>query len=212
MRTLQRVVRRAGLPVEYSKGFNPHMNVSIAQPLSVGMYSDGEYMDVMLTEEVDEQLINEKLNENAPTGIKFMGARKVEDTADGKKVPQAMALIDAAKYTVAIKYEDTSSLEEEIQKLLKQDKWETLKKSKSGEKIVDIKELVKDFRYNINENNLEIDCLVACGSRANLSADLLAQFIKANTSNAKVDAFVDIKREELYVKKGRELVPIIDFV
>ena len=39
MRTIQRIIRRSGLPVEYSKGFNPHMALSIAQPLSVGVYS-----------------------------------------------------------------------------------------------------------------------------------------------------------------------------
>ncbi|MDZ5035507.1 TIGR03936 family radical SAM-associated protein, partial [Clostridium perfringens] len=47
MRTIQRVIRRADLPMEYSKGFNPHMALSIAQPLSVGVYSDAEYMDIV---------------------------------------------------------------------------------------------------------------------------------------------------------------------
>ena len=48
MRTIQRIIKRSGLPVEYSKGFNPHMALSIAQPLSVGVYSDGEYLDLVL--------------------------------------------------------------------------------------------------------------------------------------------------------------------
>ena len=50
MRTIQRIIKRSGLPVEYSKGFNPNMALSIAQPLSVGVYSDGEYLDLVLTE------------------------------------------------------------------------------------------------------------------------------------------------------------------
>lgn len=49
MRTIQRIIRRSGLPIEYSKGFNPHMTLSIAQPLSVGVYSEGEYMDIVLS-------------------------------------------------------------------------------------------------------------------------------------------------------------------
>ena len=52
MRTIQRIIRRSGVPIEYSKGFNPHMALSLAQPLSVGVYSDGEYMDIVLTEEI----------------------------------------------------------------------------------------------------------------------------------------------------------------
>ena len=39
LKTIQKNIRRAGLPVEFSQGFNPHMNTSIAQPLSVGVYS-----------------------------------------------------------------------------------------------------------------------------------------------------------------------------
>ena len=57
MRTLHKVVKRAALPVKYSKGFNPHMSISIAQPLSVGMYSCGEYMDVVLEEEIDKTIL-----------------------------------------------------------------------------------------------------------------------------------------------------------
>jgi Uncharacterized protein conserved in bacteria len=68
MRTIQRVIRRAGLPIEYSKGFNPHMNLSLAQPLPVGVHSQGEYMDVVFTEELEETDILKKLNENSPQG------------------------------------------------------------------------------------------------------------------------------------------------
>ena len=62
MRTIQRIIKRSGLPVEYSKGFNPHMALSIAQPLSVGVYSDGEYLDLVLTESLGVGEVIEKLN------------------------------------------------------------------------------------------------------------------------------------------------------
>ena len=58
MRTIQRIVRRACLPVEYSKGFNPHMALAIAQPLSVGVYSEGDYLDLNLTEDMNEGFRN----------------------------------------------------------------------------------------------------------------------------------------------------------
>ena len=78
MRTIQRIIRRSGLPAEYSKGFNPHMALSIAQPLSVGVYSDGEYLDLVLTEAVGVGEVLEKLNESAPPTIKFLHATPVE--------------------------------------------------------------------------------------------------------------------------------------
>ena len=63
MRTIQRIIRRSGVPIEYSKGFNPHMALSLAQPLSVGVYSDGEYMDIVLTEEMKVADLLARLNE-----------------------------------------------------------------------------------------------------------------------------------------------------
>lgn len=212
MRTLQRIVNRAGIPVEYSKGFNPHMNMSIAQPLSVGMYSFGEYMDIQINGILDENYIIKALNNNAPSGIKFKAAKLVPEISDSKKVPQAMALIDAAKYIIRIKYDDIINLKDEIEILLKQEKWETIKKSKSGEKIVDIKELIKDFQYVIEGYELFITCIIACGSRKNLSSELLANYIANNTSSTKKDAFIDINREELYVEKDSNLIPLMDFI
>ncbi|MCM8710377.1 TIGR03936 family radical SAM-associated protein [Clostridium sp. SYSU_GA19001] len=212
LRTLQRVVRRAALPIEYSKGFNPHMTVSIAQPLSVGMYSVGEYVDMELTEYVKENYIKDVLNNNAPSGIKFLQVTLVKENNEGKKIPQAMALIDAAKYIITIKYKNTDVLKEELENLLSHENWEILKKSKSGEKLVDIRKKVKSFDFIIENNCLRIDCILSCGSKENLSAELLAQFIKNNTTAVNSVAFVDVMREELYVEKGNKFIPLCDFV
>jgi radical SAM-linked protein len=211
LRTIQRVVRRTALPVEYSKGFNPHMNTALAQPLSVGMYSKGEYMDVVFTETVEESQIIDAFNKNAPSGIKLLDAVLVNEE-EGKKVPQCMAMVDAAKYVIAINYEDTSNLDSEIEELLKTEEWNILKKTKSGEKIVNIKPMIKNFSYSIDKQKLTIEALLSCGSRENLSADLLAQFIKSNTSSVKTDSFVDIMRIDMYVKAEEKFVPICDYV
>ena len=77
MRTIQRIIRRSGVPIEYSKGFNPHMALSLAQPLSVGVYSD-EYMDIVLTEEMNVADLLARLNEAAPPTIRFFEATPIE--------------------------------------------------------------------------------------------------------------------------------------
>lgn len=208
MRTIQRTARRAGLPAEYSKGFNPHMSLSIAQPLSVGMYSEGEYMDLNLSEDLNADFVLSKLNENAPSGVKFIKASKIIDRAENKKVPQAMAMIEAAEYQIQFKYISTINLTDELKVLEKKEKWETLKKTKSGEKQVDIKSMVKNIEYSITSNMLKINCILACGSRENLSADLLAQYIRRNTTKAETETFIDIKRIELYFYKDNKLIPL----
>ena len=208
LRTIQKNIRRAGLPVEFSQGFNPHMSTSIAQPLSVGVYSSGEYMDMILTTETDEQEIVDKLNATAPSGIKYISALAIPYTLGEKKVPQAMALIDAARYTIKIKYSDVSKLEEEMTNLLEIETWNTIKKSKKGEREVNLRTLVKEFSFSIKDEFLVLNVLISTGSREHLSADLLVSYIQEKTSNAILDAFINIKREEMYFYKNEKLVPL----
>ena len=208
MRTIQKTIRRSGLPATYSRGFNPHLNLSIAQPLSVGVYSSGEYMDLPLSEEVDEQEVLDKLNAKSASGIKFLACTKIVNVEGEKKLPQAMALIDACSYRIKVKYNNTDILKEEIEKMLSQSEWKTIKKSKKGEREVDIKSLVYKFEYEVKENLLIIETLIQSGSREHLSADLLVQYIKSETTNVNEDAFVDIKREEMYYLNGDKYEPL----
>lgn len=212
LRTIQRIIRRSALPVEYSKGFNPHMSTSLAQPLSVGMYSKGEYMDIELTETVEESRIIEAFNNSAPQGVKMLDAVLVREQQEEKKVPPCMALIDASRYVISIKYDNIEKLNKEIEELLKEIEWNIVKKTKSGEKLVNIKGMIKEFSFSAEENTLKISALVSSGSRENLSADLLAQFIKNNTSNVKEDAFTDIMREDMYVHSKGGFVGLCDYV
>lgn len=208
LKTIQKNIRRAGLPIEYSQGFNPHMNTSIAQPLSVGVYSSGEYMDMVLTTEMNEEEIVDKLNKTAPSGIKYISALAVPYIEGEKKVPQAMALIDAARYTIKIKYSDVSKLEEEVNKLLEVKEWNTVKKSKKGEREVDIRPLIKEFSFWVKDEFLILNVVISTGSREHLSADLLVNYIQQKTSNSLLDSFVNIKREEMYFYKNNKLEPL----
>ena len=44
-----RLIKRTQLPIAYSNGFNPHQQLTFAIPLSLGMTSYGEYLDIQLT-------------------------------------------------------------------------------------------------------------------------------------------------------------------
>lgn len=211
-RTVQRIAKRTELPAEYSTGFNPHMELAIAQPLSVGVYSEGDYLDLLLLEDMDCDEVLRQLNEESTRDIKFLTASKTPIIHNVKKVPPAMALLDAADYKIKIKYNDANKLGEEIEKILNNEEFNILKKTKKGEKVVDIKPLVKKFNYEIEGNTLIIDTMVACGSRENLSPDLLSRYIKDNTSNVDEEAFTEIVRLEMYGYKNEKLVPLYKYV
>ncbi|MBY7024089.1 MULTISPECIES: TIGR03936 family radical SAM-associated protein [Clostridium] len=208
MRTIQKNIRRAELPMEYSKGFNPHMTMSIAQPLAVGVYSDGEYMDLVFAEEMNEKEIIDRLNSVSSSGIKFKEATKIPYIEGEKKVPQGMALIDAARYTAKVPYENIENLENEVNELLNKSDWKTIKKSKKGEKEVDIKLMIKEFKFWIKDDYLIINMVINSGSREHLAPELVVKYIQERTSYAKTESFVDIKREEMYFLKGEKLLPL----
>lgn len=208
MRTMRKIIRRAGLSINYSKGFNPHMALSLAQPLSVGVYSEGEYMDLILEAELDGKEIISRLNEKSAPGIKFIEAKRIINIENEKKLPQAMALIDACRYIIKIKYTNVSILEEEIKNLQKEATWNTIKKSKKTEREIDIKSMLYDFEYQISDNELELNILIQSGSKEHLSANTFIDYLKEKTSNVNEDAFVDIKRTEMYFLKDGEYIPL----
>lgn len=81
MRVVQRIFLRAGTPIKYSEGFNPHALISICLPLSVGMASECELMDFRVTREVDLAALPETLNAVSPEGVRFLAAYEPERKA-----------------------------------------------------------------------------------------------------------------------------------
>lgn len=208
MRTIQRIIRRSGIDIQYSKGFNPHMALSIAQPLSVGVYSEGDYLDIVLNNPMEEKELLEALNKNSTPTIKFLWAKGFEQLENIKRMPQSMALIDAARYIIKIELNSEDNVLEEMQALMEKQEWVTLKKTKKGQKEADIRPLIHELKYWIKDGMLVVNTLIATGSRENLSADLVSRYIKENVTNTNKESFVDIKREEMYLQKGEELVPL----
>lgn len=72
MRTMQRAFLRAGLPLKYSEGFNPHALISIILPLPLGMESECELMDFRLSAPLALSSIPERLNPALPEGIRAL--------------------------------------------------------------------------------------------------------------------------------------------
>ncbi len=96
---MQRAVRRAKIPAAYSEGFNPHMKLSFASALSVGVTSDAEYMDLELKDSLTEDEIAKRLRPALPEGARLLELRVLT----GK--PKAlMALTDEAVYEVEVPF------------------------------------------------------------------------------------------------------------
>ncbi|MCL2048030.1 MAG: TIGR03936 family radical SAM-associated protein [Defluviitaleaceae bacterium] len=69
LRVFQQTIRRADLPAAFSQGFNPHLLISFALPLPLGMESGNDYADITLEHDMSAADIVDKLNAAAPRGL-----------------------------------------------------------------------------------------------------------------------------------------------
>ena len=97
MRCFQKIIRRAGIPVAYSKGYSPHQIMSFAQPLGVGCESEGEYMDLEMEELLDLEIIHNKMQRECPAGLEIK-----EIALLSVPLANAMAEVERASYILDI--------------------------------------------------------------------------------------------------------------
>ena len=137
-RTVDRALRRSNVPVLYSEGFNPHIKMSFAFALKVGMTSLAEYLEVEVADDADIQTIESAIKESFPIGLDVNWVRKKKENT--KKL---MASVAKAEYIVAL--ENTSALEKlvsVIPDVLAQDTLLLTKQTKKGPKEFEARPLI----------------------------------------------------------------------
>ena len=98
---MQRAICRAHLPAAYSEGFNPHMKISFASALSVGVTSDAEYMDLELKKDICQPELFDKLSKALPPGVRLLKARQIDMRAKA-----LMSIVDEASYSIVLPCQD----------------------------------------------------------------------------------------------------------
>lgn len=74
MRLLTRALRRSGIPLRITQGFNPHPKLSIKRALKLGIESDNEEASILLKDNIGPVQFMETLNANLPEGIEIKSA------------------------------------------------------------------------------------------------------------------------------------------
>ncbi|MBR6707840.1 MAG: TIGR03936 family radical SAM-associated protein [Clostridia bacterium] len=139
MRAMQRALRRSSLPIRYSQGFNPHILMSFAAPLSLGAVGMREVMEVSLEGNVTAEEFSNRLSRALPPDIRLISCRPVDDT---HKPP--MALLRAARYRIEPRGE-CSLTQGDLDAFLGKAAIPAVKKTKSGEKEIDIKPMIHEL-------------------------------------------------------------------
>lgn len=164
LRLFQRAVRRANLPIVYSQGFNPHQQMSFAQPLSVGLTSLSEYIDIETTTLIDTASYIEKLNAVLPEGAVVTNIREIRE-----KEKNGMAAVEAASYSIIL---DRTVEQQHIDAFLSKEELLIVKKSKKLTRQVDIRPDI--FKLEVTGPNT-LYAFLATGSSRNLKPDLMIE-------------------------------------
>ena len=174
MRYFQKVMRRADIPIAFTQGFSPHMIMSFAQPLGVGVTSDAEYFDIELTESISSKKAVEQMNKVNVEGIEIVSFVEIPDD----KKCSGMTIVAAAEYAVSLlesnKTSDitkdiTDEWKEKIAAFMDQPEIRVLKQTKRSEKEVDIKPMI--YKMDVRDNKVYM--FLATGSEQNLKPDLV---------------------------------------
>jgi radical SAM-linked protein len=94
MRCFERMLRRADLPVHSSEGFHPKLRLVFALSLPLGIVGCEEVVELGLDQVIEPDEVRRRLDEQAPPGLKFLSATRVE--------PRKTAQVCRAGYRVAI--------------------------------------------------------------------------------------------------------------
>ena len=136
-RTMQRALRRSGLPIAYSNGFNPHIVMSFASALSSGIPGDAELLDVSLHSETTEEACMEAMNRVLPPALHVSRIRLVDD-----RFPKVSAALRQAEYRITLWGEDALKIANKIPDFLAQNEIMALRKTKRAETLVNIRPMI----------------------------------------------------------------------
>lgn len=189
VRLFHRTVRRTGMNFMFSNGFNPHPIMTVAQPLSVGVTSNSEYMKVGFDGDFSEQEVMDTINASFPPGYKILAAKKVE----GKEID--LTKLDRATYTVELEYEGKA----DVEKLMSQKELKVMKKSKSGVKESDIRPYIYELeKLNDDGNVLVLKMTIAVGSTYNLKPQSVIDAMEIYCDGFK-GGFMNVHRNEMTI-------------
>ncbi len=181
VRMIHRTVRRAGLDMEFSQGFNPHPVMTVAIPLSVGVTAEGEYMKLGLKDGHTEAEIMTALNAALPPGYRICAVKKTE----GKQID--FATIDRAEYIIEAECENDFEPED----IMKQPELIVMKKSKSGVKETDIKPLIFSVeKQEYDGGVMRMRMVLAAGNTATLKPETVMDAINKYLPDADTGFFL----------------------
>lgn len=196
MRCMTRTIRRAGVPIWYTEGYNPHPFMTFALPLSLGTAGLCESMDVRLTTDMSFDEIKTRLNRALCEGIVVTEVNYVSEKATA---------IHSAVYHIRLSVTgmDGEVLCAELDRYLSQNEIIVQKKNKKKQLVdIDIKPHVMEFGVSAEGECAVLKIRLPAGNALNINPNIVLKGFES----AQGVAFerCDIVRTKLLTEAGEE--------
>ncbi|WP_373482219.1 TIGR03936 family radical SAM-associated protein [Acetobacterium sp.] len=200
-RLFQRAFRRANMPVEYSQGFNPHPRMSFALAMSVGLTSDGEYGEVIVSEDIDVETFISRMNKVLPNGLEIVSAKIC-----GEGVGSLSAALSKSVYMIRINVvpeTDLAALSEAIESYLALPQILIQKRNKKGKYVEkDIRPFIESIAVfadpETNKVNVKMT-LIYIEQQCVKPEQILESINNQNSVVFMIDPTIEIHREKLLI-------------
>ena len=196
MRTIQRALRRTSLPIRFSNGFNPHIQLSFAAPLSVGVVGMREIMDVPMAADFSETDFIHELNQALPGCLKALTAHTVADD-----FPALMALVAGSRIRVEWdRSEAGDKVAAALPLFMQNDVCIALRKTKSGENMTNIRPFVVEGAVEKREDGYTLRCVIDNRKEGSLKPAVL---MRALCDMAQVDQLPAIAYRDAILARNK---------
>lgn len=189
MRTMQRAFLRAGYPLKYSEGFNPHPQISILLPLSVGCASYCELMDFSLKEETDLNELPDRMTAVMPEGIEVMEAYVPKTKSKELKWLRVEGRFEYDE-------RDLAEMSEQLSAFFARDSIVIRKKTKRGEGESDIAPAIREIAIEPGPDCVCVKALISA-QEPTLNPDHMVAALRQLSPELEPD-FAEFTRIETY--------------
>lgn len=178
MRTIQRALNRADIPIRYSEGFNPHALISILMPLSVGTESLCQIADIRVREDVDIAALPGRLTAALPEGFEVTACYE-----EACKSADVKWLIADGSW----EYDDRDSEKAaEACRALFSQPVDVMRRTKRGEGLFRITDHIRELTFTPDGGTLRIHAVVSC-TEPTVNPTLLTDCVSAHLPEWKPD-------------------------
>lgn len=181
VRLMERSFRRAKLPLEFSKGFNPRPKINFAAPLSVGVTSDSEVLEVELTDKMDLEGFLANQRKIFPEGIEIVDGRFIEKESKVK----LMGSVSSCQYLISVLSTSETTIEAVKKWVGEFTAQEEIIIEKTNKKKKVVQKNIKPAIRSISvlsvdpQGHLVLSAHLDAGSESNLKAEDLMKALKA---------------------------------